>query len=402
MRNNPSLKNLSDCISLFNGFAFKSNDRTEDGVLWVKIGNVSYGKISESNQEFLPRSFLKDYEKYVLHENDIVVALTRPITNGKLKIAKVNGKFNNSLLNQRVARVDVKNNFCLGYIYQLLRSDKVLKDMSYNLLGTDPPNLANNTLENIKVFVPLFEEQQKIAKILSTWDDAIEKLEKLIEAKKLRKKGLMQQLLTGKKRFDGFDGEVELKKIGKFSKSFSGGTPNRSKKEYYKDGTIPWMKSGEVNQRYIREIEEKITKEALKHSSAKIVKKDTVVVALYGATAGKVGITEIETATNQAVLAIFPDETVDYKFLFHSLEFIIPHYIGYAQGGQANLSGEIIREISLRVPVLLEQKKISGLCEMIDLDLMKLDKKKRVLIKQKKGLMQQLLTGKKRVKIDNE
>ena len=113
----------------------------------------------------------------------------------------------------------------------------------------------------------------------------------------------------------------EVKELGHLiNDSYSGGTPSRSIKEYYENGTIPWIKSGEINQIYIYDTEEYITELALNNSSAKITPKGTLLYALYGATAGIVGFTMIDAALNQAILALFPDENkLTKEYLFNYL-----------------------------------------------------------------------------------
>ena len=98
----------------------------------------------------------------------------------------------------------------------------------------------------------------------------------------------------------------EVKKLGNICETSSGGTPSKSHPEYYEGGNIPWLRSGEISQGHIYETELYITDEGLKKSSAKIFPIDTVVIAMYGATVGQVGILKKEMSTNQAVCGIFP------------------------------------------------------------------------------------------------
>ncbi len=182
--------------------------------------------------------------------------------------------------------------------------------------------------------------------------------------------------------------------------SYSGGTPSRNVQEYYNNGTIPWIKSGEINQIYINETEECITEKALKNSSAKITPKGTLLYALYGATAGVVGFTNINAALNQAILAIFPDEKRLLKnYLFFYLGFNKDNILNeFTQGGQPNLSAGLVKGLKLSIPSLPEQKAIAQLLSTWD----KAISKTQALLLQKelskKWLMQNLLTGKKRVK----
>ena len=109
--------------------------------------------------------------------------------------------------------------------------------------------------------------------------------------------------------------------LGSVVKTTSGGTPLKSKSEYYQNGTIPWIRSVEVNQGIIKNIKFKITKEGLKNSSAKILPINTVCIAMYGATAGKVGLLKVETSTNQAVCGILPSKNYLPEFLYYFLIF---------------------------------------------------------------------------------
>ena len=139
--------------------------------------------------------------------------------------------------------------------------------------------------------------------------------------------------------------------FGSIAETTSGGTPLRNISHYY-DGNIPWMKSGELNDGIITEVEEFITQEGLENSSAKIFPKGTLVVALYGATVGKTGILGLDTASNQAVCAVFPKpEIVLTEFLFWFLRYKRPEFLGSSFGGaQPNISQKLLRETEVPVP----------------------------------------------------
>lgn len=113
--------------------------------------------------------------------------------------------------------------------------------------------------------------------------------------------------------------EWEYKKLGEVCETSSGGTPSKNHLEYYEGGTIPWLRSGEVAQGLIYETELFITELGLNNSSAKLFPIDTVVLAMYGATVGQVGLLKKEMATNQAICAIFPNHKLYPLFLLYSL-----------------------------------------------------------------------------------
>ena len=148
----------------------------------------------------------------------------------------------------------------------------------------------------------------------------------------------------------------------------SGGTPSRKKLEYFKNGTIPWVKTKELNDCVIYEAEELITTDALNNSSAKMLPKDTVLLAMYGATVGKLGVLGLQAACNQACAAMVPkDGVVDFRFLYYLLMRHREEIIGLATGGaQQNLSGELIKGFTFDFPTFPEQMVIGKTLWQID------------------------------------
>lgn len=156
-------------------------------------------------------------------------------------------------------------------------------------------------------------------------------------------------------------------KIGEIFKVTSGGTPSRKRQDYFIDGTIPWVKTGDLKGKYVKGASEFITEEALKNSSAKIFPKNTVLLAMYGATIGACSILPFEAATNQACGAILPSEKCDPNYLFYYLSSIKSDLIKRGVGGaQPNISGSIIKKVEIPLPPLPEQKKIAAILDAAD------------------------------------
>lgn len=159
--------------------------------------------------------------------------------------------------------------------------------------------------------------------------------------------------------------EWRIARISKIAKTATGGTPSRSNANYF-NGNIHWVKSGELNDSLISKVEEQITQDALKHSSAKIFPKGTLLMAMYGATVGKVGILGMDAATNQAVCAIFPDACVYSGYLFYAVmsrraELLLARY----GGAQPNIRQTLIRNSIVPLPPLAEQKKIAAVLSAV-------------------------------------
>lgn len=146
--------------------------------------------------------------------------------------------------------------------------------------------------------------------------------------------------------------------LGTVAQWGSGGTPSRKNSEYYK-GNILWIKTGELNDSYIYDTEEKITDEAISHSSAKLFPPNTVVIAMYGATIGKVGILGIEATTNQACACGVCSQILNYMYLFYYVCLQKDAFIGKAKGGaQPNISQDVIKRHAIPLAPFAEQQRI--------------------------------------------
>lgn len=184
--------------------------------------------------------------------------------------------------------------------------------------------------------------------------------------------------------------------LGEFCVAYSGGTPTTSIRDYY-GGNIPWITSSDLNQGNIESVSGRITPLGLENSSAKMVNPNSLLIALYGATAGTTAITRISGAINQAVLAIIPKSgstAFIYQYLQLKKDWIIKTF---TQGGQPNLSGEIVKLLIIPTPNESEQSFIAAALSEMDLLIRSLDQ----LITKKRNIqqaaMQQLLTGQRRL-----
>lgn len=192
-------------------------------------------------------------------------------------------------------------------------------------------------------------------------------------------------------RFLGCSGEWEENLLGNITDSFSGGTPSVGIAQYY-NGNIPFIRSGEINSTFT---ELYISQEGLSNSSAKIVDKGTILYALYGATSGEVGISNINGAINQAILAIIPKENYECYFIAQWLrkekEVIISTFL---QGGQGNLSGNIVKSLEIKFPSLPEQTKIGTLFQSLDTLLTNAQQKYEKLLSLKKAMLTKMFPQK--------
>ena len=275
-------------------------------------------------------------------------------------------------------------------------SDYINHGVHFAVESTGVPQLTAPQVARYLLPVPSEPEQRAIAEALSDVDELLGSLEKLIAKKRAIKQAAMQQLLTGKTRLPGFSGAWTKTTLGELCSTYSGGTPSTSKTEFY-GGHIPWITSSDLNTRRIKEVSGRITQEGFDSSASRMASRGDIVLALYGATAGVVAVAEIDAAINQAVLAIIPNNC-DSEYLFQYLESRKDQIVQtYAQGGQPNLSGVIIRSLLVLVPPFHEQTAIAAVLSDMDAEIAALERRRDKTSAIKQGMMQQLLTGRVRL-----
>ena len=279
--------------------------------------------------------------------------------------------------------------FNLDWIYYLMNTI----DFTSYKKGSGIPHIYFSDFKIEPIGVPKPQEQQKIASCLSSLDELLAAHNDKLDALKDHKKGLLQNLFpqegetVPKVRFPEFeeDGEWVERKLGEVFNTFSGGTPKSTEKKYY-GGSTPFIRSAEIAK---NSTELFLTDEGLKNSSAKLVKKGDLLIALYGANSGDVAISKIDGAINQAILCLrsdFSNEFVSHYF-FLKKDWITRRYL---QGGQGNLSGQIVKSIELYFPKQEEQQKIASCLSAVDELITAQQEKIEQLQQHKKGLMQGL------------
>ncbi len=239
------------------------------------------------------------------------------------------------------------------------------------ITGATVKKLNQQKLKQIEIPLPPLKEQERIVGILDESFAKIDESIKILEQDLLNLDELMQSALQ--KAFNPLKDNAkenyklpqgwEWKNLGEIANTSSGGTPSRNKKEYWENGNIKWLKSGELNDGYIDFIEENITEEAIKNSSAKIFQKGTLLIAMYGATAGKLGILNLDSTTNQAICAfLHKDKNIKFleKFLFYFLFFLRDKIIKDSFGGaQPNINQTYIKNLQIPLPPIKEQEQIA-------------------------------------------
>ncbi len=293
------------------------------------------------------------------------------------------------------------------FLFYFLQKDSVKKWLEQNAVGQTMPNMNTEILRELPLIsASSKEEEVRIAQILSTWDKAITTIEELIINSQQQKKALIQQLLTGKKRLldkNGirFCGKWKKVKLGTVAEMYSGGTPKSNVEKYY-GGDIPWVSITDMTKygKWISSTEKYLSTLGLKNSSARIYPRNTVLYAMY-ASIGECSIAQVPLSSSQAILGIRPNEMLDYIFLYFYLSsFKEKIKLQGQQGAQSNLNAGMVKDFSLLLPSIEEQQKIAAVLSSADQEIIILKQKLEALKQEKKALMQQLLTGKRRVQIN--
>jgi type I restriction enzyme S subunit len=409
----PKLHNLKRVLQLFPRLRFKKFDGDwEKTTIGAKSETVTSGSrdwaqyYSDSGDKFIRMTNLvrnginldlsdlrfvqlpvgsNEGKRTSLEKGDILISITAELG----KLGWIPEGLGTAYINQHTALVRMKNTLDSKFVAYALSTEKYNNKLnSLNDSGAKA-GLNLGSIRSFELTIPSKLEQTKIASFLSAVDEKISQLTQKHELLSQYKQGMMQKLFSQQIRFKADDGrefgEWEEKKLGEISKTFSGGTPQSSNKSFY-EGSIPFIKSGEISQDIT---EQHINEIALQKSSAKLVNKGDLLYALYGATSGQVAISQIDGAINQAVLCIRSTLNTQYLLNFFLLkkEEILSTYL---QGGQGNLSAAILKEIYIPIPCMEEQTKIANFLSAIDQKIEVVAQQIEQAKTWKKGLLQQM------------
>ncbi|WP_334677149.1 restriction endonuclease subunit S [Klebsiella pneumoniae] len=371
------------------------------GTPWVKTLDLNNGEIISTDEKITDTALLET-SCSVFPVGTVLVAMYGGFNQiGRTGLLTIPAAINQALSGLILDRDKAEPAYILNYLNGNVKLWK-----KFAASSRKDPNITRDDVCGFPVLLPPLAEQKKIAKILSTWDNAISVTEKLLTNSQQQKKALMQQLLTGKKRLldeNGvrFSGEWKRVKLGAIADMNSGGTPKSTVEEYY-GGNIPWVSISDMtsNGKWIATTEKYLTELGLNSSSARIYPKNSVLYAMY-ASIGECSIAAVNLTSSQAILGIRPKDCLNYEFLYFYLTSLKEKIkLQGQQGTQSNLNAGMVKEFELDLPSIREQQKIAAVLSVADAEISTLEKKLACLRDEKKALMQQLLTGKRRVKVD--
>ncbi|MFT8599931.1 MAG: restriction endonuclease subunit S [Leuconostoc pseudomesenteroides] len=284
-------------------------------------------------------------------------------------------------------RVRIKPEFDSNFVFQNTFTSTYENFIRITSQRSGQPGVNAKEYASFEINIPSLEEQQMIGSLFKQLDNLTAQNGRKVDLLKQLKQAYLQKIFSQELRFAGYNDDWKERKLGELTNSFSGGTPSVGNASYY-NGDIPFIRSGEINS---DKTELFITESGLKNSSAKMVSVGDILYALYGATSGEVGISKINGAINQAILAIKPRGAYSSHFIIQWLKLQKQNIIDkYLQGGQGNLSGSIVKDLILSVPNFEEQQKIGSFFKQLDSLITLHQQKLNLLKKQKQAYLQKM------------
>ena len=326
-------------------------------------------------------------QPYLLQDGDILFARTGA-TVGKSYL--VEGLIQPSIYASYLIRVQTSSLILPSYIKFYFESGYYWEQISLSSVGIGQPNVNGTTLAALSIPIPPYKEQLRIASAVERWFTLIDELESnegdLLKAIDKAKSKILDLAIHGKlvpqdpidepaiellkrinPKFESCENQFEVNKLpdswcwttlGSIGKWQSGATPSRLQKDYY-GGEIPWLKTGDLNDGFINNIPETITQKALEETSVKINPTGSVLIAMYGATIGKIGILSFPATTNQACCACAEFYGIEQMYLFYFLLSHKDYFVMLGGGGaQPNISKEKIIGTKIPIPPIEEQLRI--------------------------------------------
>ena len=373
----------------------------DDSIPWVTISDMAnFGTVMDTKEKITTTAFDRVFRGQMVPVGTLIMSFK--LTIGRVATLGIDACHNEAIIS--ILPKPGINQRYLGYF---------LAQVDYNAL--QDRQIKGNTLnrekiDRIEVWVPPLTEQSSIVKALDLVKRSMDTQDRILSVTQGLKRAAMHTLFTR-----GLRGEAQKEtEIGPMPESWnvepigtnftvvSGGTPSRRKQEFWAGGTIPWVKTTEVDYCVIEETEECITQEGLNGSAAKILPTGTLLLAMYGqgVTRGKVAILGIEGTCNQACAAIRPsNDKIESLYLYH---FLTANYAAIRQlahgGQQQNLNLDIVRDLNVAFPPDKEQQQdIVSTLDAIDRKI-DLHRRKRVVLEDLfKALLHKLMTGKIRV-----
>lgn len=327
----------------------------------IRSQNVLDFTFSYDGLAFINESQATKLNNVTIEEGDVLLNITG---DSVARACQVPSEILPARVNQHVSIIRPQNDILSTTFLKYYLLNPIFKSHLLNLsaVGATRNAITKSMIEDLDVVIPSIETQRRISFILSSLDDKIKNNLQTNQTLEEISRTIFKEWFVnfnypnanGSRKHSEL-GEIPtdwvIGALGDIYKTTSGGTPSRSKPEYYENGTIGWIKSKELNNTFILDTEEKITEAALKNSSAKLLPANSVLIAIAGATIGEIGINTKEVTCNQNVCAFLNNSEYPYTFIYHFLLANKLDIIGRAIGSaQQYISQSALNQYKLIIP----------------------------------------------------
>ncbi len=339
----------SVCATFIDGDWIESKDQSESGIRLIQTGNVGCGeyKDKEDKAKFITEETFNRLHCTEIFPGDILISRLPDPVGRSCMLPDGLGKCITAVDCTIIRLSDIMlPKFFVAYT----NSPDYLAQIKSTLAGTTRLRVSRGNLGKVKIPLPSIEQQTAFVTIAEQADKS--------------------QFIEMFGTLDNHPAEYAVKTLRDLSECYAGATPSTKVKEYWDNGSIPWMSSGEVHMEHVTETESKITESGYQQTSTKMVPVHSVVIALagQGKTRGKVAITEIPLCTNQSLCAIVPSKDIHYEYLYHNLKGRYLELRGMAGdvNGRGGLNLKIVQSIQVIVPPIDEQMKFVAIAQQAD------------------------------------
>ena len=363
-----------------------------DGIPCLRVVDLTKPKMNPTEMIKTSPEIHDSYKKTILALGEIVMALR-----GEVGLARmIDEELVGTNITRGLARLSAdKNQVVPEFLLWELRSPKFRGDLIRRVGGSALQEISLSELRKVRALLPPLPEQKKIAQILSTWDQAITATERLLENSQQRKKGLMQQLLTGKKRLPGFEGEFKAISLSAAATITMGTSPKSAAYNSIGDG-LPLLQGN-------ADIEGRRSKPRVFTSEITKVCQPGDILLSVRAPVGSVAISHHDACIGRGICAIKAKNKNNQEFLYQWMLWYEPRWASLSQGSTfESVNSSDIKNLEIKLPEPAEQQAISHVLSVADRESELLENRLDQLKQEKKALMQQLLTGKRRVQVDTE
>ncbi|HBI6883594.1 TPA: restriction endonuclease subunit S [Clostridium perfringens] len=393
MKSTYKVDKLKNYIEQIRGISYKADNILDEYKSGYKVvlraNSIKNNKLELNNLLYVDENLIK--EKQFIKANDILIAASsgsKEVVGKSVQILKDT----NYTFGAFCKLIRCKNNINPRYVGYFFRTEYYRNTISNVVCGANINNLKNENIDDLNIPIPRLEIQNKIVEILDKSQELIDNRKEQIEKLELLVKSKFIEMFGDPVKNQKKLAKVKLSELGEWK---TGGTPLRSKSEYY-NGNIPWLSSGELNNKYCFKSNEMITESAIIESAAKIIEVGSLLLGMYDTAALKSTINMIECSCNQAIAySKLNENLVNTVYVYYCIQIGKEFYKSQQRGvRQKNLNLSMVKGLEILMPPLEFQNQFAEFVKQVDKLKFEMEKSLKELEDNFNSLMQKAFKGK--------